>query len=103
MGQTFSRGAGLAVLLNQHARGVRASTAARLKEAAPAASVIVTNTREEAEAAIEEALTRGFKRIVAGGGDGTVTAVATTIRHHVNAMRAKNPGATYSLPELGVL
>lgn len=103
MGQTFSRGAGLAVLLNQHARGVRTNTARRLKEAAPAASVIVTRTREEAEQAIEEALERGFKRFVAGGGDGTVTAVATTIRHHVQQMRAKNPGAQLPLPELGVL
>ena len=103
MGQTFSRGAGLAVLLNQHARGVRASTARRLKEAAPSASVIVTNTREEAEIAIEEALKRGFRKIVAGGGDGTLTAVATTIRHHVEAMRLANPGANLPLPELGVL
>lgn len=74
-----------------------------MKEAAPAASVIVTRTREDADAAIEEALSRGFRRIVAGGGDGTVTAVATTIRHHVLAMRAKNPGAQLPLPELGVL
>ena len=103
MGPTLSRGAGLAVLLNQHARGVRGNTARRLKEAAPAASVIVTRTREEAEQAIEDALERGFKRIVAGGGDGTVTAVATTIRHHVQQMRAKNPGALLPLPELGVL
>lgn len=103
MGQTFSRGAGLAVLLNQHARGVRSSTARRLKEAAPAASVIVTKTREEAETAIEEALHRGFRKIVAGGGDGTLTAVATTIRQQVEAMRAANPGAILPLPEIGVL
>ena len=103
MGHTFSRGAGLAVLLNQHARGVRRSTARQLKEAAPAASVIVTNTREEAELAIQDALDRGFRRIVAGGGDGTVTAVATTIRNEVAARRLKNPGVSMPLPELGVL
>ncbi|HVO32256.1 MAG TPA: diacylglycerol kinase family protein, partial [bacterium] len=83
MGHTFAPGAGLTVLLNRHARGVRESTAQRLKEAAPAASVILTHTREEAEDAVRDALSRGFKRIVAGGGDGTLVAVATTIRNQV--------------------
>jgi diacylglycerol kinase family enzyme len=101
MGHTFARGAGLTVLLNRHARGVRESTAKQLKAAAPAASVILTHTREEAECAIRDALSRGFKRIVAGGGDGTVSAIATTIRNQVNEMRATNP--TLPLPELGVL
>lgn len=101
MTHTFAPGAGLAVLLNEHARGVRASTAKKLKEAAPAASVIVTRTRQEAEDAIRDALSRGFRRIVAGGGDGTVVAVATTIRNQVDELRAKDPSVT--LPELGVL
>ncbi len=101
MTNTFAPGAGLAVLLNEHARGVRSTTAKKLKEAAPAASVIVTRTRAEAEDAIREALSRGFRRIVAGGGDGTVVAVATTIRNQVDELRAKDPSVT--LPELGVL
>lgn len=100
---TLAPGAGLTVLLNRHARGVRASTAKRLKAAAPAASVIETGTRKEADDAIREALSRGFRRIVAGGGDGTVVAIATTIRNQVNEMRAQNPAQTVSLPELGVL
>lgn len=101
MRHTFAPGTGLTVLLNRHARGVRESTANRLKEAAPAASVILTRTREEAEDAVRDALSRGFKRIVAGGGDGTLVAVATTIRNQVNEMRATDP--TLPLPELGVL
>src|SRR5688500_14610794 len=101
MTHTFAPGAGLAVLLNQHARGVRPSTAKKLKEAAPAASVIVTRTRQEAEDAIRDVLSRGFRRIVAGGGDGTVVAVATTIRNQVDVLREKDPSVT--LPELGVL
>ena len=101
MGHTFAPGAGLTVLLNRHARGVRESTAKRLKAAAPAASVVLTHTREEAEDAVRDALSRGFRRIVAGGGDGTVCAVATTIRNQVNELREKNPGL--ALPELGVL
>lgn len=101
MGHTFAPGAGLTVLLNRHARGVRESTARRLKEAAPAASVVLTHTREEADQAVRDALSRGFRRIVAGGGDGTVVAVATTIRNQVTALRETNPGL--QLPELGVL
>lgn len=103
MGHTFGPGTGLVVLVNQHARGVRAATAGRLKKVAPGASVIVTRTREEAEDAIRDALSRGFRRIVAGGGDGTLVAVATTIRNQVNAMRAENPSVVVPLPELGVL
>ncbi len=103
MGATFAPGAGLTVLLNEHARGVRRSTARRLKEAVPGASVISTRTREEAEDAIQEALRRGFRRIVAGGGDGTVVQVATTIRNQIHAMRRQNPSAALPLPELGVL
>lgn len=101
MTHTFAPGAGLAVLVNEHARGVRASTARKLKQAAPAASVIVTRTRKEADDAIRDALSRGFRRIVAGGGDGTVVAIATTIRNQVDVLREKDP--TITLPELGVL
>jgi diacylglycerol kinase family enzyme len=101
MGHTFAPGAGTTVLVNHHARGVRSSTARRLKEAAPAASVILTHTREEAEDAIRNALACGFRRIVAGGGDGTVSAIATEIRNQVNELRQTNPGQ--ALPELGVL
>ena len=65
--------------------------------------MIVTSTRQEADDAIRAALSGGFRRIVAGGGDGTLVAIATTIRNQINELRAQNPSMSFALPELGVL
>lgn len=78
---------------------------------APGAQIYFSRTKEQAEAYLKDALARGYNRVIAGGGDGTLMTVATAVRREVDAIRARmadpdsdtDPRELYPLPELGVL
>jgi len=89
-----------AVLLNANARRVSRRMRRELGRVVPAENLYITHSLDEAEAAAQGILARGYKRIVAGGGDGTLSLL---MDHLCRAVEAAPAGAHLDLPAIGVL
>ena len=74
----------LAVLLNENARRVTARLRRSLEEAIPRVQLYSSRTLDEARAQVRDALDKGYRRIVCGGGDGTVVHALNLIREYVD-------------------
>ena len=51
-----------------------------MQAAAPDVRILLTENHEQTAAFLREVLEKGYGRIVSGGGDGTLVAVASAIR-----------------------
>ena len=79
----------LAILLNENAKRVSKRLRDSFERLAPRVPMYSSRTIDEARAQIREALDRGCKRIVCGGGDGTLVHALNHIREYVNEQNAR--------------
>jgi diacylglycerol kinase family enzyme len=79
----------LAILLNENAKRVSKRLRDSFERLAPRVPMYSSRTIDEARAQIREALDRGCKRIVCGGGDGTLVHALNHIREYVNEKNAR--------------
>ncbi len=101
-----------AIILNQNAHRVTGSVLRSVRRAAPRIAFYTSRTKEEGQQIIREVLDRGYRRIICGGGDGTIVHVLTAAKQYLQekkerlheAERSAGADAPHpSLPELGVL
>ncbi len=101
-----------AIILNQNAHRVTRSVLRSARRAAPRIAFYTSRTKEEGHQIIREVLDRGYRRIICGGGDGTLVHILSAAKQYLEeknerlheagrqaGARASHP----SLPELGVL
>ncbi len=62
----------VAVLLNARARGVTPRVVSSIEQHLPPESVFVSSTLDEAEEYTREIMSRGYHKVLTGGGDGTL-------------------------------
>ncbi len=91
---------GTAVLLNANARRVSPWMRRRVRRAVAPENLYLTNSLEEAEEATREILARGYSRVVAGGGDGTLSLLMDQL---CRTAEEAPPGEQPDLPAIGVL
>jgi diacylglycerol kinase family enzyme len=101
-----------AIILNRNARRVTRGVLRSARRAAPRIALYTTRTKEEGCQIIRELIDRGYRRIICGGGDGTLVHVLSAAKKHLEEKNARLHGmgrhggedlAGLSLPELGVL
>jgi diacylglycerol kinase family enzyme len=101
-----------AIILNQNAHRVTQSVLRSAQRAAPHIALYTSRTKEEGYQIIKEVLDRGYRRIICGGGDGTLVHVLSeakkyleqkNARLHEMGHHAREGLSRLSLPELGIL
>lgn len=91
-----------ALLLNANAKRVTARRIRQLAGLCPPQDVYLSHSMEEAEAMARTIVERGYARVLAGGGDGTLVQVVNTICRLVE--ESQSSGKTDSAyPEIGIL
>jgi diacylglycerol kinase family enzyme len=85
-----------AVILNANAKRVTERRARHLQLLSGGHDVFVSHSMEEADALVQHVVARGYQRVLAGGGDGTVVNVINSI-----CERAERSGM--ALPQFGIL
>ena len=90
-----------AVLLNANARRVSERTRRAVRRMVPSENLFFTHSLEEARRAGEEILARGYRQVVAGGGDGTVALLLDSLCRAAEADACA--GDDLSLPAIRVL
>ena len=91
---------GTAVLLNANARRVSPLLRRRMQKAVAPENLYLTKSLEEAEEATREILARGYRRVLAGGGDGTLSLLMDQL---CRTAEAAPDGEQPDLPAIGVL
>lgn len=91
---------GTAVLLNANARRVSPSLQRRMQRQVAPENLYLTHSLEEAEEATRQILDRGYRRVLAGGGDGTLSLLMDQL---CRAAESAPPGEQPDLPAIGVL
>jgi diacylglycerol kinase family enzyme len=86
----------VAVILNEHARGVSPRMVRQLGRLLPPRDLYLSRSLAESNAIAGEVVDRGYRAVLLGGGDGTVVQCLTDLRAH-----ARRRGRT--LPSVGVL
>ncbi len=101
-----------AVILNRNAHRVSRSLVRSARRAAPRIALYTSRTKEEGYQIIKEVLDRGYRRIICGGGDGTLVHILSAAKQHLEQRNNRThekgqPGPEGlpqpALPELGVL
>lgn len=101
-----------AIILNENAHRVTRSVLRSARRAAPRIALYTSRTQEEGYQIIKEVLDRGYRRIICGGGDGTLVHVLSAAKQyleeknarlHEMGHNAREGLSRRSLPELGIL
>jgi len=101
-----------AVILNQNARRVSERLRRSAEEMMPRIALYTSRTKEEAYQYVKEILDSGYRRIISGGGDGTLFHLISAAKRYLEEKNAqlkrveesvKKGLAGYSLPQFGVL
>ena len=101
-----------AVILNQNAKKVSDRLRHSAEEIAPRIALYTSRTKEEAYQYVKEILDNGYRRIISGGGDGTLFHLISMAKRYLEEKNVqfqrmeqsvKKGLSTYSLPEFGVL
>jgi diacylglycerol kinase family enzyme len=101
-----------AIILNQNAHRVTQGLLRSAQRAAPRIAFYTSRTKEEGYQIVKEVLDRGYRRIICGGGDGTLVHVLSTTKRYLEEKNARLHGVGHqareglsrlSLPELGIL
>lgn len=98
--ETLLGDAGTAVLLNANARRVSPLLQRRMRRAVAPENLYLTKSLEEAEEATRQILARGYTRVLAGGGDGTLSLLMDQL---CRAAEEAPGGQQPDLPAIGVL
>ncbi|MCB9797006.1 MAG: diacylglycerol kinase [Alphaproteobacteria bacterium] len=83
------------VVLNANAGRVTPRLTAAIREVVPEDHVFLTESKEHAEDVLRTCVTRGYRTVFAGGGDGTIVDAINTLS------RLREQGA--DMPDIGVL
>lgn len=101
-----------AIILNQNARRVTRGVLRSARRTAPRIALYTSRTKEEGYQIMKELLDRGYRRIICGGGDGTLVHLLSAAkdyleerneRLHEMGQNARDGLSRLSLPELGIL
>ena len=87
-----------AVLLNANAKRVNPELLRRFRRVLPAEDVYVSGDLSTAEAHVGRILERGYRRLLIGGGDGTIASTLGLLHRVGGARRPLGP-----VPDLGIL
>jgi len=102
----------MVVLLNENARRVTARVMQSLQQLIPYVPFYSARTMEEGRRQVREALDRGCKRLICGGGDGTMDHVFNQVREYVDEQNAKFQALSaemrqkfdkFTWPKIGIL
>ncbi len=102
----------VALILNRNAHRVSRSVVKSARRAAPRISLYTSRTKEEGYQIVKEVLDRGYRRIICGGGDGTLVHALSAAKKHLEEKNARLQAMGHqaregiskiSLPELGIL
>ena len=88
----------VAVLLNAQARGVTPSVVRTITAQLPPESVFVSSSLDEAEAATHEIMSKGYRTVLTGGGDGTLV---NFLNHSIEYIERVGEDGDY--PLIGIL
>ncbi len=89
-----------AVLLNANARRVSPAMRRKVERIVPPENLYLTRSLAEAEQATRDILARGYRKVVAGGGDGTL---ALLMDHLCQAAEGTGEGLEPDFPAISVL
>ncbi len=94
-----------AVILNQNARRVTERLKRSAETMIPRISLYTTRTKDEAYQYVREIIDNGYRRIISGGGDGTLFHLISAAKRYIEEKNAqiKKGLSSYSLPQFGVL
>jgi diacylglycerol kinase family enzyme len=101
-----------AVILNRNAHRVSRGLVRSARRTAPRIAFYTSRTKEEGRRIVKELLDRGYRRIICGGGDGTLVHVLSATKQYLEEKNVRLQEAGHqareglsrlSLPQLGVL
>ncbi len=101
-----------AIILNRNARRVTRKVLRSAQRAGPRIALYTSRTKEEGRQIIKEVLDSGYRRIICGGGDGTLVHVLSAAKQyleekngrlHEMGHQAREGLSRLNLPELGIL
>jgi diacylglycerol kinase family enzyme len=100
------------VILNENAKKVSRRVRQSAQEIVPRIALYTSRTKEEVYPVVKDALDRGYRRIISGGGDGTFSHLLSEAKRYLeekNAQlhrmgrQARDGLSRLSLPEFGIL